>query len=317
MTPAGRVEPGRSFCFRATGFGSPSCLTTSLLLRAPASADFTYGVMLNNTQITIGGPLIGRRAIIETLLKHLRDETCVLLVGEAGVGKTAVLQEVMAAAKASPRDRRPIYCRSVKTVKDCLEWVAAALHAEHGDSVVAAAEGPRHKWLPANKGEAFWRKTSMRVLCRIVFPKLRTGRYTLVVDHLSPLRSNGHAFFERLVMELKVPVIAAVRGVQPADIGKLWWISQAFVEIQVPPLNPDQTRNLIEQMLLHYRVDLPDRTEFVRTLARVSRGNPGVITRVCRRAAGPQYRFGGRTSLRLLMLDLNLGDLQGQLARDV
>lgn len=264
----------------------------------------------------IDGPLIGRRPIIETLQKHLRDETCVLLVGAAGVGKTAILQELMAAAKVSPRYRRPIYCSSVKTVKECLEWVAATLHAECGDSIVSAAMGPRHKWLPANKGTAFWRKTPMRVLCRIVMPKLRVGRYTLVVDHLSPLRSNGHAFFERLVMELKVPVIAAVRGVQPADIGKLWWLSHVFAEIQVPPLNPDQTRDLIEQVLLNYRVDLPDRAEFVRTIARVSRGNPGVITRVCRRAADRRYRMGNRTSLRLLMLDLQLGDLQSRFEKD-
>jgi hypothetical protein len=270
-----------------------------------------------SAQVTAGAPLIGRRPILEMLLKHLRDETCVLLVGEAGVGKTAILQELMAAAPASPRHRRPIYCHSVKTVKDCLEWVAAALHAEYGDSIVAAAMGPRHKWLPANRGTAFWRKAPMRVLCRMVIPKLRTGRYTLVVDHLSPLRSNGHAFFERLVIEMKTPVIAAVRGVQPTDIGKLWWLSHAFAEIQVPPLNPDQTRNLIEQLLLNHRVDLPDRGEFVRTLARVSRGNPGVITRACQRAADPQYRFGDRTSLRLLMLDLNLGDLHDQLVRDV
>jgi hypothetical protein len=265
--------------------------------------------MPNRARTTIDEHLIGRQAIGEALLNHLRSGTCAFLVGEAGIGKTAILQEVIAAARAEQGRYWPLYCSSVRNEKECLEWVAASFHAEFGDSIIVEAMDARKIRLPAGKGMAFWRRVPRRLLRRIVIPRLRSGRYALVLDHLVPLRSDAHAFFEWLLMEFKVPLIAAVRGVQPKDIGRLWWLDWAFTVVEVPALRPEQARALIERELRRHKVELPDRAEFMRNLAQASRENPRVITRVCERAGDRRYRMGDQTNLRLMMLDLKIEDL--------
>jgi predicted ATPase len=262
-----------------------------------------------HSQITIDRSLIGRQTIIEELLHHLRDGKSAFLVGEEGIGKTAILQEVIAAARAEQGRYWPLYCSSVRNEKECLEWVAASFHAEYGDSIIVEAMDARKIRLPAGKGMAFWRRVPRRLLRRIVIPRLRSGRYALVLDHLVPLRSDAHAFFEWLLMEFKVPLIAAVRGVQPKDIGRLWWLDWAFTVVEVPALRLEQVRALIERELRRHRAELPDRAEFARNLAQASRGNPRIITRVCERAGDHRYRMGDQTNLRLLMLDLKIDDL--------
>jgi len=265
--------------------------------------------MPNRARATIDERLIGRQPIVEELLHHLWSGKSAFLVGEEGIGKTAILQKVITAARAEQGPYWPLYCSSVRNEKECLEWVAASFHAEYGDSIIVDAMDARKIRLPAHKGIAFWRRVPRRLLRRIVIRRLRKGGYALVLDHLVPLRSDAHAFFEWLLVEFKIPLIAAVRGVQPKDIGRLWWLDWAFTEVHVPALRPEQARALIERELRRHKVELPDRAEFIRTLAQASRGNPKVITRVCERAEDHRYRMGEQTNLRLMMLDLKIEDL--------
>ncbi len=266
--------------------------------------------MPNRSPTKFGQGLIGRQTVVEELLHHLRNGKSAFLVGEAGIGKTAILQEVITAARAEQGRYWPLYCSSVRNEKECLEWVAASFHAECGDSIIVEAMDARKIRLPAHKGIAFWRRVPRRLLRRIVIHRLRKGGYALVLDHLVPLRSDAHAFFEWLLMEFKIPLIVAVRGVQPKDIGRLWWLDWAFTVVEVPALRPEQARALIERELRRHGVELPDRAEFVRALAQVSRGNPRIITRVCEHAGDRRYRMGDQTNLRLMMLDLKIEDLK-------
>ena len=78
-------------------------------------------------------------------------------------------------------------------------------------------------------------------------------------------------------------------------------------------LRPSEARRLIESTLNRECVNLPDREAFVKKLVSLARGNPRTIIRVCELVQSPRYQLGNRTNFRLLLLDLRIRDLQGQI----
>lgn len=91
---------------------------------------------------------------------------------------------------------------------------------------------------------------------------------------------------------------------------KMWWVGWTFAKIQILELTRRAARQLIEETLDRNVVDVRDREHFVRELVRLANGNPRIITRICEMAGASRYKIGGRTDLRLLLLDLKLRDLQ-------
>ena len=242
--------------------------------------------------------------IVEILLDHIRLGRSAFLVGTEGVGKTAILRVVADQARQIRDIRRPLYCGHASTLKELLLALAEELLVR--DSTPSPSSPSARRPITGRQLSAL----SLETLRRRVLPRLSSGRYAVLLDHLGPIRGAYASFLEGLGERLGIPIVAAVRSLDPGQTGRLWWIGWKFPIVPVPELTPGEARLLVARRLDEAGLALPDREDFIGTLVRVAKGNPRVITRVCDLARAPRYRVGGRTDLRLLLLDLRLHDLQ-------
>lgn len=244
--------------------------------------------------------LVGREHIVMTALSHIQNGRSAFLVGAAGIGKSAILRAAVNRARGLGGARIPIYCGQTSTLKIMLRCMAEEFLAQ--DEPISPS---RLSTLPHNLD-----RLSLVKLRGIVVPRLKSGRYTLLLDHVQPVRAAKSAFLEYLAERLDVPIVAAVRSLDPREIGWLWWIGLTFPTITIPELRRAEARQLIERTLERHGADLPDRACFSRELIRIAKGNPRMIVRVCELARSPRYQTGGRTNFRLLLLDLRIDELQ-------
>lgn len=252
--------------------------------------------------------LVGREKILDALFDYIHAGQSVLLIGAAGMGKTAVLRALKARAEHS-HTRRALYCASASTVKEVLKSVAEDLDALQRDIPSDQRPAP---WVPHQERLASpsFSTLSIRKLRRLLIPWLRSGQYPVLLDHVGAVRGAYVTFLDELVEDLHVPIVVTARSLHPDESGRLWWVGCRFAKIEIPALTLGEARALTEETLDRNVVSLPDRQDFIRELVRLAAGNPRIITRICEMARLSRYQIGGRTDLRLLHLDLRVGDLQ-------
>lgn len=242
--------------------------------------------------------LVDREKIVQVLLGHAREGKSALLIGAPGIGKTAILDAVADRLRQASHLCSPIYCEQAPTLKALLQAIAAELRAEN----------ERVPGRPVTRGSLG--ALSVGKLRWLVEAQLRPGQHILLIDHLRPVRGAYAIFLERLADERKVPIIAAVRSLDPCEAGRLWWIAWSFSKIEVPALRPSESCLVIKRTLDRAGISLPDQEEFIKNVSRVAKGNPRMMIRLCQLAQSPRYQIGGQTDLRLLLLDLKVRDLQ-------
>jgi hypothetical protein len=259
---------------------------------------------------TVAQALVGRIGIVHTVLAHIRQGRSALLLGPAGIGKTTILHAVMHAARQIPSGRWPLYCEYASTLRVTLLALARQLSIR--ESAVQPGLGEqelRMNCAPRDAASHILGRLSIARLRRLVAPRLLSGRYVVLLDHIGRVRGAHATFLEELAEDWRVPLIVAARSLNPVETGRMWWVGWNFQKIVVPELSPGDARQLIARLLDRAAVSLPEQEDFVRELSRFARGNPGVITRACDLVGTNRYHVGGRTDLRLLWLDLKIHDL--------
>jgi Cdc6-like AAA superfamily ATPase len=247
---------------------------------------------------------------VKALLEHIGNGSSVVLLGEAGMGKTAVLRAVAEQAQQTCGARVPIYCKHAFTMKMTLKSLAEALLNQCAGFTPARQPRPSSESNQVEARSQSLSTLSIRKLRRLVMPCLLAGQYAVLLDHVGSVRGAYATFLDELVEDLHVPIVVAVRSLDPQEIGRLWWVGWMFAKIKIPALTPSEARQLIENTLSRSDITLPDREEFIKELSRLAKGNPHMITSLCEMARSPRYQLGGRTDLRLLLLDFKMHDLQ-------
>lgn len=246
--------------------------------------------------------LIGREKLVGTLTDHVQNGRSVLLVGAAGMGKTAILQAVTQRFLQHGASRTVLYCGEASTLKNTLRSLAEGLY----DRQRVLPTTPLGQPIVSRHLLARW---PIGKLSRFVLPRIRAGRCVPLLDHLAHVRGAYAAFLDNLVEDLGVPIVAAARSLAPDDTGRLWWIGLKFAVSDVAPLTRNDARRLIEHCLDRAQINLPDRQDFANGVVQRAGGNPRIIVRLCQMAGAPQYRAHGKTDLRLLWLDLKISNL--------
>jgi hypothetical protein len=254
--------------------------------------------------------LIGRAWVVKALLEHIENGRSVVLLGEAGMGKTAVLRAVAEQARQTCGARVPIYCEHAFTMKMTLKSLAEALLDQCTGFPIARQSKLSSESVHWEAKSQSLSTLSIRKLRWLVLPRLRSGQYAVLLDHVGPARGAYATFLDELVEDLHVPIVVAVRSLDPQEIGRLWWVGWMFAKIKITALTPSEARQLIENTLCRSGISLPDREEFIKELSTLAKGNPHMITSLCEMARSHRYQVGGRTDLRLLLLDLKMHDLQ-------
>ena len=210
----------------------------------------------------------GREKEIEKLRRLHAQRSHVLLVGPAGIGKTALLRQV--------RQRCPLLiCEetsSLRRICDSLErqlgWIHRKLNVvERKNRLLAYLE---------RRGEP------------------------VAFDHVARTAPRVARFMGKL--SEMIPIWIACRSDQPNDIGDVWEHLYKFTSVEIPPLKTEETRRLILQAVAEKNIQ-PDARRHIRELHRMSQGNPRMLEELIIELAAREYKMDGSFGLNLLALD--------------
>jgi|GEM_PF-466053 len=253
--------------------------------------------------------LIGRDTLVEKALQEVRKGRHVLLTGKVGVGKSAVLEAVLERLERRRGERAPVEAeadalpgdadardererdghartRRTRTVIHIADHQPKAQFVDIARRLLAvglleplALELPEpYRDLPPEQIE--WAKIrrnvnrlSMRDLTAAIIPALHDhhGQVLIAVDDLTNLTPTLVAFW--LAVFEAAQVIGCARAKKP-NLAKLWW---KMTEIEVPPLSPDATRELVQTYITKQGLLIESPGLFIGHVVKQSGGNAQAI----------------------------------------
>jgi hypothetical protein len=211
---------------------------------------------------------VGRQKELEQLRRSYAEHSHVLIVGVAGLGKTALLRE-------AARRFSILLCEEASSLGRICESLERQLGWTHRRMNVVERKNRLLPYL-ARRGEL------------IAFDSMA----------LTPPRV---ARFIACLAEC-IPVWIACRSDQPKKIGAVWQYLYQFERIELGPLSPKQTRVLLEATINAGRLARLPRNHYSQ-LHRLSKGNPRVLEELLIELASRDYRLEDPFGRRLLDLD--------------
>ena len=248
--------------------------------------------------------LIGRENLVEKAAQEVRKGRHVLLTGKVGVGKSSVLEAVLERLERRRDERAPVNVetddppsepttgrpsqrrRRTQTVIHVADHQPKAQFVCIARKLLAAGlldplalELPEpYQDLPPERIE--WarirrhvNRLSMRDLTAAIIPALHDhhGRVLIAVDDLTNLTPTLAAFWLAVFEAAQVVGCASQKK---AGLAKLWW---KMTEIEVPPLTPEATREIVQTYIARQGMLIESPGLFVGHVVKQSGGNAQAI----------------------------------------
>ncbi|MEO6995824.1 MAG: hypothetical protein ABI273_19620 [Lacunisphaera sp.] len=229
-------------------------------------------------QLAADIPFVGRGPLLRRLERLYRAQRCVLLFGQTGVGKTALMGKLEQGFPVLYAPR----CRYLGELIDVLE--------------------PQAK---LEKGEL---KLAARVH-RLIAQLPRLGR-PLVLDHVARVPPKVAHLVRVLLAEM--PVWLLTRSVLPLDIGHLWPYLFMFKRIDVPPFSLEETRSFLRAA--PFSGDRNVLLAATLRLHRLSAGHPATLIALIEELRQRTYDLTTMDGLHLLALHARITYVEAQLA---
>jgi hypothetical protein len=216
----------------------------------------------------------GRENEIEQLRSLYALHKHVLIVGPAGIGKTALLRQV--------RQYCPLLvCEETSSLRRICDSIERQLGWTH------------------EKLNAIERKNHLLVyLTRRCEP--------VAFDHVAHTPPRVAHFMAHLAEE--IPIWITCRSDRPNEIGSVWEHLYKFRRVEIPPLTAAETRALIEQAVAQKTIQA-DAREHVADLHRMSGGNPRMLEELLIELAAREYKIDNSFGLELLDLDRRIHEI--------
>jgi len=210
----------------------------------------------------------GRETEIEELrsLHALRKH--VLIVGPAGIGKTALLGQI--------RQHCPLLvCEDTSSLRRICDSI------EH---------------------QLGWTHHMLNVIERKnrLFAHLGKRGEPVAFDHVTQTRPRVARFMSFLAE--KIPVWIACRSDRPHEVGHVWEHLYKFTRLELAPFTAEDTSQFILEAIAQGHVQLDTRAH-LDELHRMSGGNPRVLEELLMELASREYKMNGPCGLDLLDLD--------------
>jgi energy-coupling factor transporter ATP-binding protein EcfA2 len=220
--------------------------------------------------------LIGRDDLIERVTREARKGRHLLLTGRPGIGKSTVLEAVIDRLIVR-RDLTLIHVNEHQAKGQFLEMArgllesgllkpsALELDAGLDDLDPAAIEWARLK-RQVNR-------LSIRDLTAAIVPALHAhkGRVLIAVDDLTAVTPTLVAFW---LAVLDAAQVIGCASAKKAGLAKLWW---KMTEIEIPPLTPEATRDIVQTYIAQQGMLIESPGLFVGHVVKQSGGNAQAI----------------------------------------
>ncbi|MBX3023774.1 ATP-binding protein [bacterium] len=249
-------------------------------------------------------PLVGREAEVAALRDHLRAGRCVFLSGPAGIGKTALLREILRDPAAPPPAPLPLlYAAAGRSRRAIIVHVLVNLLLQRGVLESRYIERPTRVGSLAQM-RRFLAHAHLPDLSRLMHRSLERQRACLLLDHVEA----PHPAVARLLetwME-RAPVVIVARAAE--QVGRVRWLLSGCAPLALPPL-PSAAMSRLARDRLSRPGSAPWRPAELREAVRRSAGNPGRLQTLLDAAAQARYRANGAIQWRLLEIDLRIRGL--------
>ncbi len=216
----------------------------------------------------------GREREIEKLRGLHTQRKRVLLVGPAGIGKTALLRRIQQRCSL-------LICEETSSLRRICDSLERQLGWTH-------------------------RKLNVIERKNRLLAYLERRDEPVAFDHVALTPPRVARFMGRLA-EL-IPVWIACRSDQPNDIGNVWEHLYNFSRVEIPPLKPAEACRLILEAVAEKNIQ-PDVRQHIRELHRMSHGNPRMLEELLIELAAREYKMDRSFGLDLLALDREIHEL--------
>jgi hypothetical protein len=254
--------------------------------------------------------LIGRKQELTRLHEAILARDSLLVHGQSGAGKTALLTEALSdlprqlrcmclvcAGQESPRAMWRSLIRGLAEVED--PQVMARLQRECAGAVTV------DRWV--NK------QTSLRL--RGILRRAMQGKaYWVFLDTTAPLPGGTYSLLQEWVWSRRTPVILLGRGPSEQELGKaarLFWHSGMRIELS--PMLPADQHDVLESSIHRFDLSKVADDEFRDFILKCAAGLPGRIVRLCELASQNAYQWGGHVKLHTLAVDFLMEPPDGPL----
>ncbi|MFN2622921.1 MAG: AAA family ATPase [Chthoniobacterales bacterium] len=222
---------------------------------------------------------VGREKETKQLAGLYRDKKHVLVVGPAGIGKTALVRHV--------RQSCPLlYCEESSSLRRICDAIERQLGWSH-------------------------RKLNVVERKNRLLAYLDRRAQAVSFDHVAETPPRVAHFIGTLGEHIPVWIIA--RSDQPDAIGRVWEHLYKFARVEVGRLTRADTRALTERAV-HDRNIAPEVLDHVPRIHRISGGNPRTLEELFIELAARDYAIGSSFGVRLLELDRQIQRLTTDVA---
>ena len=220
--------------------------------------------------------LIGREALVEQIAREARKGRHLLLTGPVGIGKSAVLNAVLDRLLLR-QNLTLIHIHEHQAKGQFLELARGLLEsgllkpsALELDENLDALDPSQLEWLKLKRPV---NRLSIRDLTAAIVPALHAqkGRVLIAVDDLTNLTPTLTAFW---LAVFEAAQLIACASVKKPNLAKLWW---KLAEIEVPPLSPEATRELVQTYITQQGMLIESPGLFIGHVVKQSGGNAQAI----------------------------------------
>ena len=244
---------------------------------------------------------VDRESESRRLDEAIRKRECLMVLGPAGIGKTALACEVI---RRLPPDlaARCLYLRGVKDLQDLLRQLVQALYDLKDPNLRHELHEEGISVLTFN---AWLKRLSSSRLKGTLYRTVEQGDYRVFLDHFPPLTRAVAKIIKELFWMRKTPVYLLIRDEREQHLYQFYnffyWGDRERLALQ--PLPGQAAAELLENCIERFGLSRLDLTDFREEALELSKRVPGAIVKMCAMAADPRYQYGSRIKMKSVYID--------------
>ncbi|HET6460641.1 MAG TPA: ATP-binding protein [Syntrophales bacterium] len=251
--------------------------------------------------------LSGRKREIEIIRDHIQRRKSLHLYGPPGVGKSGLLDYIIARWGEIPNPPVPIYCRNSGTLREIIHCIAHSLLG-----MFKQLKGLDKYLEPVElEGKNDVDDENILNLSNIAYRYLRIGDFCVILDHLEKVTPRIHSCVSALLGCSSI-ITASRLAWELADFSSisgslaLWHVPKLKVE----NLCKDDAFILMQSLHDLLNINHSDIPGLFKDIYDISQGNPKMIETIFSKARDKRYVHGGKLNLNLVVIDYRIDEVR-------
>ena len=226
--------------------------------------------------------LIGRENELKAIGDSIGNKRNIIVFGQEGVGKSAIISRAL---KDNGMEK-VLLSENSSSLKESLKNIIISSGNYNGD---------------------IWTKNTLS-LKKILYALLDKNPEYLVFDHVGRIDPKFYSFLTYLI-DRKVPLLVACRGIEKKDIGHLRLSLYAFEKVPISNLDKEKTSLLIDWHIDMFKMKVTNADKFKKEIFHFSKGNPKIVKQLCLLAHDGKYRRNDSLDVHLMDLDRRISEV--------